>query len=143
MPEHPQGEPLLSQLATEAINPATSEIDRMAPIDIVRLMNKEDASVADAVSQQLPEIAQAVEAIARHLRTGGRLIYIGAGTSGRIGALDAYECPPTFNVPPEMIISCVAGESATLPREPDADYEDDAEAGALDVLHYAIGAIDA
>jgi N-acetylmuramic acid 6-phosphate etherase len=160
MPEHPHGDPLLSQLATEAINPATSEIDRMAPIDIVRLMNEEDASVAGAVKQQLPEIAQAVEAIAGQLRIGGRLVYIGAGTSGRIGALDAYECPPTFNVSPDMIIGCIAGGASTSampaalatdsPRDttsvvapidtPDTiDYEDSADAGANDVAKLAVG----
>jgi N-acetylmuramic acid 6-phosphate etherase len=157
MAEHPHGDPLLSQLATEAINPATSEIDRMAPIDIVRLMNEEDASVAGAVKQQLPEIAQAVEAIAGQLRIGGRLVYIGAGSSGRIGALDAYECPPTFNVSPNMIIGCIAGDTSTLTTPAtDAsrdttgvevpidtldtiDYEDSAEAGANDVAKLAVG----
>jgi len=156
MAEHPHGDPLLSQLATEAINPATSEIDRMAPIDIVRLMNEEDASVAGAVKQQLPEIAQAVEGIAGQLRNGGRLVYVGAGTSGRIGALDAYECPPTFNVSPDMIIGCIAGASTSTTPATDAlrdttgtvaprdtidtiDYEDSAEAGANDVAKLAVG----
>ena len=119
MPEASGGDSPFTQLATEAVNPVTSEIDRMSPLDIVRLMNEEDAGVAAAVKQELPQIARAVDAIAAKLRGGGRLIYVGAGTSGRIGALDAYECPPTFNVPPEMIISCVAGESATLSQAPD------------------------
>jgi N-acetylmuramic acid 6-phosphate etherase len=142
MPEVSSGDSPFTRLTTEAVNPATSQIDCMSPLDIVRLMNEEDAGVAAAVQVELPEIARAVEAIAAKLRSGGRLLYVGAGTSGRLGALDAYECPPTFNVPPEMIISCVAGESATLSRDSDADYEDDAEAGALDVLHHAIGASD-
>jgi N-acetylmuramic acid 6-phosphate etherase len=143
MPEASGGDSPFTRLTTEAVNPVTSEIDRMSPLDIVRLMNEEDAGVAAAVKQELPQIARAVDAIAAKLRSGGRLIYVGAGTSGRIGALDAYECPPTFNVPPDMIISRVAGESATLSRTPDTDYEDDAEAGLLDVLHVAVRGLDA
>jgi N-acetylmuramic acid 6-phosphate etherase len=138
-----QREPRVSQLATESVNPATSEIDRMSPIDIVRLMNEEDATVASAVQQELSKIATAIEAIATQLRSGGRLIYVGAGSSGRIGALDAYECSPTFNVPPETVISCVAGDSAAMTLFPDIDYEDSAEAGAADIAHLAIGQVDA
>jgi N-acetylmuramic acid 6-phosphate etherase len=143
MPEASGGSSLFARLTTEAINPVSSEIDRMSPLDIVRLMNEEDAGVAAAVKLELPQIARAVDAIAAKLRGGGRLLYVGAGTSGRIGALDAYECPPTFSVPSEMIISCVAGESAASFRTADIDYEDSAEAGAEDVLHYAIGSLDA
>lgn len=143
MPGASSGDSSFTRLTTEAINPVTSEIDRMSSLDIVRLMNEEDATVAAAVKLELPQIARAVDAIAAKLRVGGRLIYVGAGTSGRIGALDAYECPPTFNVTPETIISCVAGESATTSRALDTDFEDDPEAGALDVLHYAIGDVDA
>src|SRR5215472_8842187 len=121
MPEVSSGDSPFTRLTTEAVNPTTSEIDRMPPLDIVRLMNEEDARVAAAVKVELPQIARAVDAIAAKLQSGGRLIYVGAGTSGRIGALDAYECPPTFNVPPEMIISCVAGESAPLSEDSLAD----------------------
>jgi N-acetylmuramic acid 6-phosphate etherase len=143
MPETSGGDSPFTRLTTEAVNPVTGEIDRMSPPDIVRLMNEEDARVAAAVKVELPQIARAVEAIAAKLRAGGRLIYVGAGTSGRLGALDAYECPPTFNVPADMIASCVAGESPALPQATGTDYEDSAEAGALDVLHFAVGDLDA
>jgi N-acetylmuramic acid 6-phosphate etherase len=139
----------LGQLSTEAINPTTSQIDRMSPLEIVGLMNAEDASVARSVQQELPAISKAIEAISGRLRNGGRLIYIGAGTSGRIGALDAYECPPTFNVPKELVVSCVAGmpqEASRVERQPTldsaADYEDNAEAGAADIAQLGIGKVD-
>ena len=89
----------LSVLNTEKMNPATAEIDRMSPLEIVQVINAEDAKVALAVKQVLPQVARAIEEIAARLRRGGRLVYVGAGTSGRLGALDASECPPTFNIP--------------------------------------------
>ncbi|MGZ3676546.1 MAG: hypothetical protein ACXVCO_19760, partial [Ktedonobacterales bacterium] len=92
-----------TQLETEQSNPATADIDRMSPLEIVQAMNAEDAKVADAVARELPQIARAIEAIAGRLRDGGRLIYMGAGTSGRLGVLDAAECPPTFSVPPGLV----------------------------------------
>src|SRR6202521_1520384 len=100
---------LLSVLDTEKVNPATSEIDRMSPLEIVQLINAEDEKVALAVRQVLPDIALAIEGIAARLRIGGRLIYVGAGTSGRLGALDASECPPTFNLSPDVIMARLAG----------------------------------
>jgi N-acetylmuramic acid 6-phosphate etherase len=140
----------LGQLATEAINATTYQIDSMSPLEIVGLMNVEDASVAGSVRQELPAISSAIEAISERLRSGGRLIYIGAGTSGRLGALDAYECPPTFNVPKELVVSCVAGTSPGvngIEGEPAldtaADYEDNAEAGAADISQLDIGKLDA
>jgi N-acetylmuramic acid 6-phosphate etherase len=129
----------LGQLLTEAINATTSQIDRMSPLEIVALMNAEDASVAGSVQQELPAISKAIEAISERLRSGGRLIYIGAGTSGHIGALDAYECPPTFNVPKELVVSCVAGTPQGANR---ADYEDNAEAGVADITQLGIGKVD-
>src|SRR5216683_1343349 len=99
----------LGSLETEKVNPATVEIDRMSPLEIVRVMNAEDARVAQAVEQELPNIARAIEAIAARMRRGGRLIYMGAGTSGRLGILDASECPPTFNVSPDLVIGKLAG----------------------------------
>ena len=93
--EHP-----LSVLDTEKTNPATTEIDRMSPLEIVQVINAEDAKVAQAIKQVLPQFARAIEEIAARLRRGGRLVYAGAGTSGRLGALDASECPPTFNISP-------------------------------------------
>jgi len=120
-----------SALETEKINPATSEIDRMSPLEIVQVINAEDAKVAEAVRQELPHIARAIEEIAARMRRGGRLLYFGAGTSGRLGALDASECPPTFNLPPEMVLGSVAGGPIALMLAVE-DLEDSAEAGTAD-----------
>lgn len=120
-----------SALETEKINPATSEIDRMSPLEIVQVINAEDAKVAEAVRQELPHIARAIEEIAARMRRGGRLLYFGAGTSGRLGTLDASECPPTFNLPPEMVIGSVAGGPIALTLAVE-DLEDSAEAGSAD-----------
>src|SRR5258708_39407958 len=98
-----------SALETEKINPATSEIDRMSPLEIVQVINAEDAKVAEAVRQELPHIARAIEEIAARMRRGGRLLYFGAGTAGRLGALDAFEGPPAFKSPPQMVVRSVAG----------------------------------
>ena len=120
-----------SALETEKINPATREIDRMSPLEIVRVINAEDTKVAEAVRQELPHIARAIEEIAARMRRGGRLLYFGAGTSGRLGALDASECPPTFNLPPEMVLGSVAGGPVALTLAVE-DLEDSAEAGTAD-----------
>src|SRR5262245_6308172 len=97
----------LGSLTTESRNPASMKIDTLSTIDIVRLMNAEDAGVAAAVATQAEAIAAAIDVIADRLRTGGRLIYMGAGTSGRLGVLDATECPPTFNSPPGQVIGVI------------------------------------
>ena len=94
----------LAKLTTEALNPRSAEIDRWHPLEIVRLINREDRAVIDAVAACEVEIARVVELVENAFRTGGRLIYMGAGTSGRLGVLDASECPPTFSVPPEMVV---------------------------------------
>ncbi|HKA05653.1 MAG TPA: N-acetylmuramic acid 6-phosphate etherase [Gemmataceae bacterium] len=99
----------LDHLLTEARNPASLDLDALTPLDIVRLMNTEDAKVVPAVAAQAEPIARAVEVIADRLRAGGRLIYAGAGTSGRLGVLDASECPPTFNSPPGQVVGLIAG----------------------------------
>jgi N-acetylmuramic acid 6-phosphate etherase len=106
----------MTRSTTEARNPASEKIDTLSPLEIVRLMNEEDARVAVAVGQQAEPIAQAVEMIADRLRAGGRLVYIGAGTSGRLGVLDASECPPTFSTPPEMVVGIIAGGYGALTR---------------------------
>jgi N-acetylmuramic acid 6-phosphate etherase len=129
-------EPALSVLDTEKVNPATTAIDHMSPLEIVQVINAEDMKVAQAVQQALPHIARAIEAIATKLRLGGRLIYTGAGTSGRLGALDAYECPPTFNIAPTMVVACLAGGQQALDKAYE-DYEDNWEAGQADMA--AIG----
>jgi N-acetylmuramic acid 6-phosphate etherase len=99
----------LDHLLTEARNPASVDLDALSPLDIVRLMNTEDAKVVPAVAAQAEPIARAVELIADRLRAGGRLVYAGAGTSGRLGVLDASECPPTFNSPPGQVVGLIAG----------------------------------
>jgi N-acetylmuramic acid 6-phosphate etherase len=113
----------------------------MSPLEIVQVMNAEDARVADAVRQELPHIARAIEEIAARMRRGGRLIYIGAGTSGRLGALDASECPPTFNISPEMVIGRIAGGTFAL-TEAAEDLEDNAEAGRADVERLGLNEAD-
>ena len=132
----------LSVLDTEKVNPATIAIDCMSPFEIVQVMNDEDAKVAQAVRQVLPSIAKAIEAIAARLRRGGRLIYAGAGTSGRLGVLDASECPPTFNIPPELVVGCVAGGPQALDQAHE-DFEDSAEAGQADMERLGITEADA
>src|SRR5712691_3014722 len=127
----------LDVLDTEKVNPATIEIDRMSPLEIVQLINAEDAKVAQAVKQVLPHIARAIEEIATRLRRSGRLVYVGAGTSGRLGVLDASECPPTFNIAQETIVACLAGGSQALGQAHE-DLEDSAEAGQVDVARLNI-----
>ena len=132
----------LNMLSTEKENPATTEIDRMSPLEIAQVINAEDAKVAQAIKQVLPHIATAIEAIAARLRRGGRLIYAGAGTSGRLGALDASECPPTFNIPQEMVLACIAGGPQALGQAHE-DLEDRAEAGQADVARLGVSEADA
>src|SRR5436189_188641 len=124
-------EQTLGVLDTEKVNPSSTEIDRMSPLEIVQTMNAEDERVAQAVKQVLPQIALSIKEIVARLRRNGRLIYIGAGTSGRLGALDASECPPTFNIPSNMVISCIAGGQQALDRAYE-DLEDCWEAGQKD-----------
>ncbi|MDQ0600865.1 N-acetylmuramic acid 6-phosphate etherase [Streptomyces canus] len=99
----------LETLTTEAFRPELAEIDRLPTLDIARLMNAEDATVAAAVAAGLPAIAAAIEDIAARMSRGGRLVYAGAGTAGRLGVLDASECPPTFNTDPAQVVGLIAG----------------------------------
>lgn len=105
---------MLDHLTTEARNPASEDLDGLSALEIVQLINSEDAKVAAAVAEQANEIAQSIDAIAERLERGGRLIYFGAGTSGRLGVLDAVECPPTFNSPPEQVVGRIAGGYTAL-----------------------------
>jgi len=142
LPRQPSAaEDAVIQLASEQVNPASQSIDRMSALDIARLMNAEDATVARAVESQLAQIARAVEAIAARLQAGGRLIYIGAGTSGRLGALDAVECPPTFNVSPERVVGRIAGGTFAWTAAVE-DAEDRADLGAADVAALQVRAED-
>ena len=122
----------LSQMMTEQRNPRSLNIDCMTAIDIVQLINQEDLLVAKAVEKCLPHIAEAVEKIEHAFTNGGRLVYIGAGTSGRLGVLDASECPPTYGVPPEMVVGIIAGGERAL-RHPVEGAEDNYEQGKADL----------
>ncbi len=101
---------------TEAVNPTTLEIDRFSPLQIVEVINAEDSKIAAAVAAEKQQIATAIEKIAERMRRGGRLIYIGAGTSGRLGVLDAAECPPTFNTDPGQVLGVIAGGETAIRR---------------------------
>lgn len=122
----------LEKLTTEATNPNSVSIDTLSALEIVRLMNAADAEVIDAVNQEAESIAAAVDAVTDRIRQGGRLIYMGAGTSGRLGVLDASECPPTFNTPPEMVRGLIAGGEAALTRAIEG-AEDHPEFGEQDL----------
>jgi N-acetylmuramic acid 6-phosphate etherase len=122
----------LDRLQTEAHNPASANLDELTPLEIVRLMNHEDTRAVEAVASQADVIAQAMELIADRLRAGGRLIYGGAGTSGRLGVLDATECPPTFNSPPTQVVGIIAGGPVALTRAVEG-AEDHPEFGEQDL----------
>lgn len=119
-----------SSLITEGINPNTVHIDTCATVDIVRCINEEDQKVALAVQAELPHIAQAVDLIYQRLQRGGRLFYVGAGTSGRLGVLDASECPPTYGTDPQMVQGIIAGGDTAL-RQAIEGAEDDEQAGKI------------
>jgi len=127
MPEAAESTPL-----TEQENPRTAQISSLPTAEILRLMNEEDARVAEAVAQVVPQVTLAVDGIVARLDQGGRLFYIGTGTSGRLGVLDAAECPPTFGVSPEMVQGVIAGGYDACYRAVEAS-EDDAAAGAHDL----------
>lgn len=132
----------MNHAVTEARNPASAGIDQLPALEIVRIMNSEDAHVAEAVAKELPRIAAAVDAIVERLERGGRLIYVGAGTSGRLGVLDAAECPPTFGTPPEMVIGLIAGGEQAL-RDSAEGAEDSEEQGHADLALLAVTGRDA
>ncbi|MCA1631537.1 MAG: N-acetylmuramic acid 6-phosphate etherase [Acidobacteria bacterium] len=127
---------------TEQENPRTARLSELPTEDILRLMNEEDARVAEAVELVLPDVARAVEAIAARLGEGGRLFYVGTGTSGRLGVLDASECPPTFGVAPELVQGIIAGGYDALHRATEAS-EDDGEAGARELEGRGVSGADA
>lgn len=123
----------LERLTTESRNPHSAALDCMSARQIVDLISAEDAQVAAAVAREAAEIAGAIEVIADRLRAGGRLVYLGAGTSGRLGVLDASECPPTFNTDPSMVIGIIAGGYDALHRA--AEGAEDRIGLAIDDLH--------
>ncbi|PWK15626.1 N-acetylmuramic acid 6-phosphate etherase [Tumebacillus permanentifrigoris] len=131
----------IAKLATEQTNAQSDTLDRMSALEIVQLMNGEDRTVAEAVAQEVPRIAAAVDQIADRLRRGGRLLYLGAGTSGRLGVLDASECPPTFGIEADLVVGVVAGgpDAVVEARE---GAEDDSDAGATDLQSHRLTAAD-
>ena len=122
----------LSTLITEQRNPNSMHVDSLSELEIVQLMNQEDKQVPLAIEKCLPQIAQAVECIVTAFQQGGRLVYIGAGTSGRLGVLDASECPPTFGVSPEMVKGIIAGGERAL-RHPIEGAEDSKAQAVIDL----------
>lgn len=122
----------LSTLITEQRNPNSMNVDSLSALEIVRLMNEEDKQVPVTIEKCLPQIAQAVECIVAAFQQGGRLVYIGAGTSGRLGVLDASECPPTFGVSPEMVKGIIAGGERAL-RHPIEGAEDSKKQAVVDL----------
>lgn len=122
----------LNQALTEQANPESAGLDKMSSLEIVELMNRQDLSVVSAVQEALPAIALLVDATAQRLREGGRLFYVGAGTSGRLGMLDAAECPPTFGTPPELVQALLAGGQGAFLKAVE-HAEDSIEAGAKEL----------
>ncbi|MEV2209396.1 N-acetylmuramic acid 6-phosphate etherase, partial [Streptomyces sp. NPDC047970] len=122
----------LDSLATEAFRPELADVDRLSTLEIARLMNGEDASVPAAVAEQLPAIARAIDAAAARMARGGRLVYAGAGTAGRLGVLDASECPPTFNTDPSEVVGLLAGGPAAMVQAVEG-AEDSRELAAADL----------
>lgn len=122
----------LNQLITEQRNPNSMQLDSLSAQELVALINREDQQVALAVEKRLPQIASAVEKIVAAFERGGRLVYVGAGTSGRLGVLDASECPPTYGVKPEMVVGLIAGGDYAL-RHPIEGAEDNVQQGQADL----------
>ena len=131
----------LDGLVSEGRNPRTMDIDTLPAVDILRRINDEDRRVPDAVAETIPQIAEAVERIVAAFRAGGRLVYLGAGTSGRLGVLDAAECPPTFGVPEGMVTALIAGGAGALVRSSEG-AEDDEQAGAAALREIGLAAAD-
>jgi N-acetylmuramic acid 6-phosphate etherase len=123
---------VLSGLGTERQNRASSNLDKMSALEIATLMNREDAKVLRAIRKALPQIAKAIDVAHKRLAMGGRLIYVGSGTSGRLGALDASECPPTFGIDPSMVQYVMAGGERALANATEAS-EDSSELGVKDM----------
>jgi N-acetylmuramic acid 6-phosphate etherase len=131
----------LDHLVTEKRNPCTMNIDELDSLEIVKKINEEDHRVPQAIAEVLPQIAEVVDVVVEAIQQGGRLIYIGAGTSGRIGILDASECPPTYGTPPNLVIGLIAGgdEAIRIAKE---GIEDDKELGKRDLCNVDLTAND-
>jgi N-acetylmuramic acid 6-phosphate etherase len=132
----------LRDLATEQSNPRSRRLDKLPTIELLQVINGEDATVAAAVAKAIPAISRVVSAVARRLASGGRLFYIGAGTSGRLGCVDASEMPPTYGVPPTLVQGIIAGGYEALLRSKEG-AEDDGAAGSADIAARDVGRRDA
>lgn len=132
---------MLDNLTTEARNPASESLDQLSTTEIVHLINAEDAKVAPAVADQAEAISEAIDVVASRVSAGGRLVYFGAGTSGRLGVLDAAECPPTFNSDPGQVIGLIAGGAPALTHAIEG-AEDQATLGAVDLQSVNLGSKD-
>jgi N-acetylmuramic acid 6-phosphate etherase len=135
-------EPDLANLPTEARNPASERIDEVSTLEMLGILHAADQEAVAAVGRVLPSIAAAVDAIAARIEAGGRLFYLGAGTSGRLGVLDASECPPTYNTPPQLVQGIIAGGDAALRRSIER-AEDSPELGARDLEEHDFDSGDA
>ncbi|MGX4750120.1 N-acetylmuramic acid 6-phosphate etherase [Morganella morganii] len=128
----------LTSMITESRNPASADIDSLPTLDMLRVINREDQTVALAVEKTLPQVAQVVDAVAQAFRLGGRLIYMGAGTSGRLGILDASECPPTFGTPAEQVVGLIAGgHKAILKAVENAEDNRELAVSDLNALNFS------
>jgi len=130
-----------ASLSTESVNPTTTDLDCLSTLELVQRMNAEDGGVAQAVQAVLADIAAAIDAIAGRMSQGGRLIYMGAGTSGRLGVLDAAECPPTFGVAADRVIGLLAGGQGAF-QQPDESAEDNPGMGEEDLRRIGLAAAD-
>ena len=128
-------------LLTEQSNPASDNLDRLTSLEIVELFNREDAKTIEAIAAARIPLAKTIDVTSEAIRRGGRLFYVGAGTSGRLGVLDAAECPPTFCTPPELVQGIIAGGAAALVRSSE-DLEDSHEDGASAIAHHSITELD-
>ncbi|MXM67612.1 N-acetylmuramic acid 6-phosphate etherase [Streptomyces sp. HUCO-GS316] len=139
--QHRELQAQLETLTTEAFRPELADIDQLPTLDLARLMNSEDTTVPAAVAARLPEIAAAIDAVAKRMARGGRLVYAGAGTAGRLGVLDASECPPTFNTDPEQVRGLIAGGPGAMVTSVEG-AEDSAELARADLDALALTAAD-
>ncbi len=133
---------MLDNLTTETRNPDSKTMDEMSALELAQLMNKEDAKIAEAVGSESEPIAAGIDAIAERFRSGGRLVYIGAGTSGRLGVLDAAECPPTFSTEPELVVGLIAGGMGAMFKAVES-AEDHPEFAVSDLKEIDFSASDA
>ena len=133
---------MLEKLLTEQVYAPSRDLHNLSTIEILSIMNQADAEVPTAIAREIPAIARAVEAVASAIRLGGRLFYCGAGTSGRLGVLDAAECPPTFHTPPELVQAVIAGGDTALRRSVER-AEDEPDAGANDLRQAGFSRLDA